>query len=113
MPSGNTNIMKKYRKDFNCIEETFYSPFRVQSDEESVNSFIKNCEGRYGIEQELETQGQALSICEKFVYDLELVLSANKLKDESEYREYIKIVNSYIDEYGNAIAKLKQFLPFA
>ncbi len=53
MPSGNTNIKKQFRQDFNNIKEDFYSPFRVKSDDASINEFVGNCEGKYGITQEI------------------------------------------------------------
>ena len=96
MPSGNTNIMKQFRQNFNNIKEDFNSPFRVKSDDASINEFAGNCEGRYGITQEIQTQEESKLTCEDFVHDLELVLSTNKLKDESAYKEYIETVNSYI-----------------
>ena len=38
MPSGNTNIMKQFRQDFNNIKEDFNSPFRVKSDDREFDS---------------------------------------------------------------------------
>ena len=56
MPSGNTNIMKEFRNTFNDIKENFNSPFRIKSDYESIDKFTSNCEGKYGIEQQIDSQ---------------------------------------------------------
>lgn len=113
MPSGNTNIMKEFRNTFNDIKENFNSPFRIKSDYESIDKFTSNCEGKYGIEQQIDSQNDELLKCEKFVNDLSLVLRTNQLKDDSEYIEYIQEVNSYISEYKEAINNLSQLLDYA
>ncbi len=113
MPSGNTNIMKEFRNSFNDIKENFNSPFRIKSDYESIEKFTSNCEGKYEIEQQIDSQNDSLLECEKFVNDLSLVLRTNQLKDDSEYIEYIQEVNFYINEYEEAINKLSQLLDYA
>lgn len=106
MPSGNTNIMKEFRNTFNDIKETFNSY-------ESIDKFTSNCEGKYGIEQQMDSQNDELLKCEKFVNDLSLVLRTNQLKDDSEYIKYIQEVNFYISEYKEVINKLSQLLDYA
>jgi hypothetical protein len=109
----NINILKEYNSAFNDIKENFDSSFRVKADDESINKFTSNCEGKYGIETEIESQKDELSKCKKFIYDLTLVLRVLQLKDESKYKEYIQEVEFYISEYNESINKLSLLLDYA
>lgn len=112
MPSGNTNIMKKYKNCYIEIHKNFLSTIRIKSDKDSIEKFTQNCEGGYGIEQEIDSQKNELKKCKSFVNELTLVLGTNQLVEDSEYREYIQEVESYIPEYQATIDELSRLLPY-
>lgn len=113
MPSGNTNIMKKYIHNYNELKEFFESSYHVKSDPESIEYFISHCEGKYGLEEVIITHQKESKKCCNFIVDLELVLETNNLKNESKYRGFINLVEFYKHDYEETITKLIDLLPYA